>query len=163
MLEHQVKTERSLEDERNHHHHHQKSSGSSGAMVNKNSDDGFSWRKYGQKHVKGSEYPRSYYKCTNSNCVVTKKVERSHDGHITEIVYKGSHNHPQPHPLKRLAEDLADAASTSEFTPISNFLNDFAFQPPQELIAAHDDRSPESALSNGIGEDDDSEAKKRYI
>ncbi|KAL0322302.1 UNVERIFIED_CONTAM: putative WRKY transcription factor 20 [Sesamum calycinum] len=57
--------------------------------------------KYGQKHVKGSEYPRSYYKCTNTNCQVKKKVERSHDGQITEIVYKGSHNHPKPQPFKR--------------------------------------------------------------
>lgn len=60
------------------------------------SEDGYNWRKYGQKQVKGSEYPRSYYKCTHLNCQVKKKVERSHEGHITEIIYKGSHNHPKP-------------------------------------------------------------------
>ncbi|XP_076931374.1 putative WRKY transcription factor 2 isoform X2 [Bidens hawaiensis] len=57
------------------------------------SDDGYNWRKYGQKQVKGSEYPRSYYKCTHPNCPVKKKVERSFEGHITEIIYKGAHNH----------------------------------------------------------------------
>ncbi|CAL0310975.1 unnamed protein product [Lupinus luteus] len=58
-------------------------------------EDGYNWRKYGQKQVKGSEYPRSYYKCTHPNCLVRKKVERSHEGHITEIIYKGAHNHPK--------------------------------------------------------------------
>ncbi|WVZ01440.1 hypothetical protein V8G54_027509 [Vigna mungo] len=65
------------------------------------SDDGYNWRKYGQKQVKGSEYPRSYYKCTHPNCQVKKKVERSHEGHITEIIYKGTHNHPKPPPSRR--------------------------------------------------------------
>ncbi|KAG9453790.1 hypothetical protein H6P81_006694 [Aristolochia fimbriata] len=65
--------------------------------------DGYNWRKYGQKQVKGSEYPRSYYKCTNPNCPVKKKVERSYDGQIAEIVYKGEHNHPKPIPPKRLS------------------------------------------------------------
>lgn len=27
--------------------------------VTRSSEDGYYWRKYGQKHVKGSEYPRS--------------------------------------------------------------------------------------------------------
>ncbi|KAI3673926.1 hypothetical protein L6452_40057 [Arctium lappa] len=65
------------------------------------SEDGYNWRKYGQKQVKGSEYPRSYYKCTHPNCPVKKKVERSHEGHITEIIYKGAHNHPKPPPSRR--------------------------------------------------------------
>ncbi|PIN21067.1 hypothetical protein CDL12_06244 [Handroanthus impetiginosus] len=64
-------------------------------------DDGYNWRKYGQKQVKGSEYPRSYYKCTHPDCPVKKKVERSHEGHITEIIYKGAHNHPKPPPNRR--------------------------------------------------------------
>ncbi|KAE8661063.1 Adenylate kinase 1 [Hibiscus syriacus] len=63
--------------------------------------DGYNWRKYGQKQVKGSEYPRSYYKCTHPNCPVKKKVERSLDGQIAEIVYKGEHNHSKPQPVKR--------------------------------------------------------------
>ncbi|XP_020252641.1 probable WRKY transcription factor 4 isoform X3 [Asparagus officinalis] len=65
--------------------------------------DGYNWRKYGQKQVKGSEYPRSYYKCTHPSCPMKKKVERSFDGNIAEIVYKGEHNHPKPQPAKRLA------------------------------------------------------------
>ncbi|KAF5479150.1 hypothetical protein F2P56_005646 [Juglans regia] len=67
------------------------------------SEDGYNWRKYGQKQVKGSEYPRSYYKCTHPNCQVKKKVERSHEGHITEIIYKGAHTHPKPPPNRRSA------------------------------------------------------------
>ncbi|KAG8383062.1 hypothetical protein BUALT_Bualt05G0145600 [Buddleja alternifolia] len=66
----------------------------SNITVDKPTDDGYNWRKYGQKQVKGSEYPRSYYKCTHANCPVKKKVERSLDGQITEIIYKGQHNHP---------------------------------------------------------------------
>ncbi|KAI9187492.1 hypothetical protein LWI28_028782 [Acer negundo] len=65
------------------------------------SDDGYNWRKYGQKHVKGSEFPRSYYKCTHPNCEVKKLFERSHDGQITEIIYKGTHDHPKPQPARR--------------------------------------------------------------
>ncbi|GFS41374.1 WRKY DNA-binding protein 2 [Actinidia rufa] len=64
------------------------------------SEDAYNWRKYGQKQVKGSEHPRSYYKCTHPNCPVKKKVERSHEGHITEIIYDGAHNHPKL-PLNR--------------------------------------------------------------
>ncbi|XP_020206545.1 probable WRKY transcription factor 20 isoform X2 [Cajanus cajan] len=67
----------------------------------KTSDDGYNWRKYGQKLVKGSEFPRSYYKCTHPNCEVKKLFERSHDGQITEIVYKGTHDHPKPQPSCR--------------------------------------------------------------
>lgn len=59
-------------------------------------EDEYNWRKYGQKQVKGSEFPRSYYKCTHPSCPVKKKVERSHEGHITEIIYKGVHNHAKP-------------------------------------------------------------------
>ncbi|KAL0298455.1 UNVERIFIED_CONTAM: putative WRKY transcription factor 2 [Sesamum radiatum] len=96
-----------------HHHHHQKGPYFPKDQVAKYSEDGFYWRKYGQKHVKGSEYPRSYYKCTNTNCQVKKKVERSHDGQITEIVYKGSHNHPKPQPFKRLVSEM----SSSDMSP----------------------------------------------
>ncbi|KAF9672575.1 hypothetical protein SADUNF_Sadunf11G0056400 [Salix dunnii] len=74
-----------------------------GSAPTVSSDDGYNWRKYGQKHVKGSEFPRSYYKCTHPNCEVKKLFERSHDGQITEIIYKGTHDHPKPQPSRRYA------------------------------------------------------------
>ncbi|KAK8979098.1 hypothetical protein V6N11_007552 [Hibiscus sabdariffa] len=70
-------------------------------MVDKPANDGYNWRKYGQKQVKGSEFPRSYYKCTHPGCPVKKKVERSLDGQVTEIIYKGQHNHQPPQSNKR--------------------------------------------------------------
>ncbi|XP_022767440.1 WRKY transcription factor 44-like isoform X2 [Durio zibethinus] len=78
--------------------------------------DGYNWRKYGQKQVKGSEYPRSYYKCTHPNCPVKKKVERSFDGQIAEIVYKGEHNHSKPQPLKRNSLGTQGLGFTSDAT-----------------------------------------------
>ncbi|KAJ8420529.1 hypothetical protein Cgig2_006332 [Carnegiea gigantea] len=69
--------------------------------AHKRSEDGYCWRKYGKKQVKGTENPRSYYKCLYPNCPTKKKVERSPEGYVTEIVYKGSHNHLKPQPGRR--------------------------------------------------------------
>lgn len=76
--------------------------------VDKPAEDGYNWRKYGQKQVKGSEFPRSYYKCTHPKCPVKKKVERSLQGQITEIIYKGQHNHDKPPPGRRARESGAN-------------------------------------------------------
>ncbi|XP_011022522.1 PREDICTED: probable WRKY transcription factor 41 [Populus euphratica] len=58
-------------------------------------DDGYSWRKYGQKDILGAKYPRSYYRCTyrnTQNCWATKQVQRSdEDPTIFEITYRGTH------------------------------------------------------------------------
>ena len=41
-------------------------------------------RRYGEKQVKGSPYPRSYYKCSHQGCQVKKIVERNpRTGHIS--------------------------------------------------------------------------------
>nr|XP_009773393.1 PREDICTED: WRKY transcription factor 44 isoform X1 [Nicotiana sylvestris] len=89
--------------------------------VDRPSYDGYNWRKYGQKQVKGSEYPRSYYKCTHLKCPVKKKVERSFDGQIAEIVYRGEHNHPKPQPLKRnLSDGQGRAAVCNETSKGTN-------------------------------------------
>ena len=60
-------------------------------------EDGYGWRKYGQKPVIGTEFHRSYYRCTHPYCLVRKGLERSHDGNVSEIIYEGKHDHPKPH------------------------------------------------------------------
>ncbi|KAE8722837.1 putative WRKY transcription factor 23 [Hibiscus syriacus] len=60
-------------------------------------EDGYRWRKYGQKAVKNSSFPRSYYRCTASSCNVKKRVERSFsDPSIVVTTYEGQHTHLSP-------------------------------------------------------------------
>lgn len=57
-------------------------------------DDGYKWRKYGQKAVKNNVHPRSYYRCTHVNCSVKKRVERCvQDPGMVMTTYQGVHNH----------------------------------------------------------------------
>ncbi|KAM5575954.1 putative WRKY transcription factor 65 [Rosa sericea] len=66
---------------------------------NEGPPDFWSWRKYGQKPIKGSPYPRGYYRCsTSKGCSAKKQVERSKtDASVLIITYTNSHNHRGPH------------------------------------------------------------------
>ncbi|XVF52651.1 hypothetical protein PTKIN_Ptkin05aG0035600 [Pterospermum kingtungense] len=68
------------------------------AVSNRLSDippDDYSWRKYGQKPIKGSPYPRSYYKCSSMRgCPARKHVERClEDPTMLVVTYEGDHRH----------------------------------------------------------------------
>eukprot|EP00850_Spirogloea_muscicola_P021278 SM000243S08579 [mRNA] locus=s243:106019:110373:+ [translate_table: standard] len=69
-------------------------------------EDGYRWRKYGQKNVKGSDFPRCYYRCCEVSphaCDVKKKVERDRsDPDFVLITYDGQHLHELPGILQNL-------------------------------------------------------------
>ncbi|KMT16079.1 hypothetical protein BVRB_3g052470 [Beta vulgaris subsp. vulgaris] len=58
-------------------------------------EDGYNWRKYGQKDILGAKFPRAYYRCTHrllQGCLATKQVQRSDDDpSFFEVTYRGKH------------------------------------------------------------------------
>nr|WJJ45869.1 WRKY17 [Persea americana] len=101
-------------------------------------DDGYKWRKYGQKVVKNTQHPsivvhsisvlvwimkksmiivlfllisRSYYRCTQDNCRVKKRVERlAEDPRMVITTYEGRHIHSPWHDV-----DDSNASSQLDF------------------------------------------------
>ncbi|CAM8925602.1 unnamed protein product [Rhodiola kirilowii] len=81
------------------------------AISNKLADippDDYSWRKYGQKPIKGSPHPRGYYKCSSMRgCPARKHVERClEEPSMLIVTYEGEHNHP------RIPAQISQSANT---------------------------------------------------
>ncbi|RZC72535.1 hypothetical protein C5167_048022 [Papaver somniferum] len=58
-------------------------------------DDGYNWKKYGQKDILRAKHPRSYYRCSRSSaegCKAMKHVQQSDEERSMFIVtYQGKH------------------------------------------------------------------------
>ncbi|KAI3793151.1 hypothetical protein L1987_35766 [Smallanthus sonchifolius] len=92
--------------------------------------DGYTWRKYGQKEILGSRFPRGYYRCTHqklNNCPAKKQVQRLDDDPSTfEVAYRGDHtctmfstapSMPQPPPRPPSEAMTTSTPPTSQALP----------------------------------------------
>ncbi|XP_076896643.1 putative WRKY transcription factor 70 [Bidens hawaiensis] len=63
-------------------------------------EDGYAWRKYGQKEILNSNFPRCYFRCTHKQghgCKALKQVQKLEDGsNMFHIIYFGHHTCPNP-------------------------------------------------------------------
>nr|WCL15214.1 WRKY12278 [Atractylodes chinensis] len=78
--------------------------------------DCWSWRKYGQKPIKGSPYPRGYYRCsTSKSCTAKKQVEICRtDASMLIITYTSTHNHPDPKESKQPKTEIPHAETNTD-------------------------------------------------
>ncbi|KAM0001810.1 putative transcription factor WRKY family [Helianthus debilis subsp. tardiflorus] len=74
-----------------------------GSKVESIPADDYSWKKYGEKKIDGSRFPRVYYKCNSvKGCPARKRVELSvTDSKMLVVTYDGEHRHHRhtPTPL----------------------------------------------------------------
>ncbi|RDX60101.1 putative WRKY transcription factor 70 [Mucuna pruriens] len=95
-------------------------------------DDGYQWRKYGQKEILNAQYPRNYYRCTHKfdqNCQATKQVQRvKEDPILYKTTYYGNHT------CKNLVnpEIILDPISPSASSKFLSFDNSFPTPSKQE-------------------------------
>ncbi|KAJ0796947.1 putative transcription factor WRKY family [Helianthus annuus] len=87
--------------------------------------DSWAWRKYGQKPIKGSPYPRGYYRCSSSKgCPARKQVERSRaDPTMVMVTYSCEHNHPWPASRNNNHHHLNAASSPPPISTEANNIN----------------------------------------
>ncbi|GMJ00662.1 hypothetical protein HRI_003735400 [Hibiscus trionum] len=153
--------------------------GSSHVVREKALEDGYNWRKYGQKLVKGNEFVRSYYRCTHPNCQVKKQLEHAHDGKMVDTVYFGQHDHPKPLNLPLAVGLVVSVVEERPYdaspTVVKDKSLDAQIQIPHPiepgdgsqplLIAASEDvkgtSSKSNRLLNVLGSDDDHLVSKR--
>ncbi|KAG1346542.1 putative WRKY transcription factor 65 [Cocos nucifera] len=108
--------------------------GGAGAGEGAPPTDSWAWRKYGQKPIKGSPYPRGYYRCSSSKgCPARKQVERSRvDPTMLVVTYSFDHNHPwplpknhrHPKPWPAAAQPVEDPSPIYSSTPESVVLDE---------------------------------------
>ncbi|CAM0881775.1 unnamed protein product [Alopecurus aequalis] len=118
------------------------------------SSDLWAWRKYGQKPIKGSPYPRGYYKCSSmKGCIARKLVERSPaKPGVLVITYMAEHCHPVPTQINALAGTTRHKSTTGEdqttTSPKSAGVN------AQEAVKCEDESNETSSMAvDGTAED----------
>ncbi|XP_040990732.1 probable WRKY transcription factor 29 [Juglans microcarpa x Juglans regia] len=111
--------------------------------------DMWAWRKYGQKPIKGSPYPRSYYRCSSSKgCSARKQVERSPlDPGVFIVTYTSEHNHSRPTRRNSLAGSTRSNLTTPRKKTKYSQYSSKVLSPTTPLMASIEDEFVQNASS----------------
>lgn len=127
--------------------------------------DKWNWRKYGEKVIKGSPYPRSYYRCSyTGGCLARKQVEQStSDPGLFLITYMEEHSHPYPtrrhSQAGRCAQRFNHSSSSkivmtneSQHTAVGTVISESLIQNDQvlDLRGDEDDGNAEYVRGKGV-------------
>ncbi|KAL5231467.1 hypothetical protein ABZP36_030243 [Zizania latifolia] len=112
------------------------------------STDLWAWRKYGQKPIKGSPYPRGYYKCSSLKaCMARKMVERSPEKPgVLVVTYIADHCHAVPTQLNSLAGTTRNKVASPDHS-----------HEQQQAPSSDEAAEANSADTCSVAEDDSSE------
>ncbi|CAD6255104.1 unnamed protein product [Miscanthus lutarioriparius] len=109
-------------------------------------DDGHQWRKYGEKKLSISNFPRFYYRCTYKNdmkCPATKQVQQkdTSDPPLFSVTYFNHHTCSTSSSAVGSARDIASQSSSKKAVSIC-FSPHAASEQPSFLTSPATPRSP---------------------
>ncbi|XP_066334731.1 transcription factor WRKY45-2-like [Miscanthus floridulus] len=109
-------------------------------------DDGHQWRKYGEKKLSISNFPRFYYRCTYKNdmkCPATKQVQQkdTSDPPLFSATYFNHHTCSTSSSAVGSARDIASQSSSNKAVSIC-FSPHAASEQPSFLTSPATPRSP---------------------
>ncbi|KAF3327360.1 putative WRKY transcription factor 70 [Carex littledalei] len=120
-------------------------------VINQSIDDGFTWRKYGQKEIFSAKYPRSYFRCTykhEENCQATRQVQQSEQQPgMYEITYIGDHTCKQ---AKKHCQEQEQSYNINFKSNTNNPIKHFP-SPPLSSLIKHENE--EEVMSNQTSSD----------
>nr|AFS64074.1 WRKY transcription factor 9 [Tamarix hispida] len=113
-------------------------------------DDGYAWRKYGQKPIFGSKNPRSYYRCTHKadqQCQATKQVQKVEGNPVRyKTTYFGHHtcdNHTQ----QLLLDDVDDGEDKTNMLSFkTNYQQDAVASNNEQSLMPQPEHNPTSPM-----------------
>ncbi|KAK7294879.1 hypothetical protein RJT34_17778 [Clitoria ternatea] len=120
-------------------------------------DDGYHWRKYGQKEILNTKYPRNYYRCTHKydqSCQATKQVQRvQEDPPLYRTTYYGHHTCKNLLNPEIILEHPISPSGSSKFLSFDNTFptpskEDFPFLSSFPPSVKSEEEAPPSASSN---------------
>lgn len=122
-------------------------------------EDGYAWRKYGQKMILNSKFPRCYFRCTHKpdhGCKALKQVQKlEDDSNMYHITYFGHHTCPTHNDFShsRVVLDFNDSKNHHSFSNSPSTITNIQVQPSIKQEA--DSKAQSTDMSDNVSSAND--------